>query len=118
MFIHLVGTTTKITLSSFRVQPGACYHLYNGLRESLLDDYQLPEIMRTPLEELCLQIKVKDNCCFFTINLLIFNFQQNENIIHSNLTNFLLTYSNLTLLSTPSEITHSLDNNWPSREPP
>ncbi|XP_062901383.1 ATP-dependent DNA/RNA helicase DHX36 [Mobula hypostoma] len=41
-----------------RVQPGSCYHLYDGLRESLLDDYQLPEIMRTPLEELCLQIKI------------------------------------------------------------
>uniref|UniRef100_A0A2I3M4W2 ATP-dependent DNA/RNA helicase DHX36 n=3 Tax=Catarrhini TaxID=9526 RepID=A0A2I3M4W2_PAPAN len=40
-----------------RVQPGHCYHLYNGLRASLLDDYQLPEILRTPLEELCLQIK-------------------------------------------------------------
>lgn len=41
-----------------RVQPGHCYHLYNGLRASLLNDYQLPEILRTPLEELCLQIKV------------------------------------------------------------
>ncbi|XP_066565587.1 ATP-dependent DNA/RNA helicase DHX36 [Amia ocellicauda] len=41
-----------------RVQPGKCYHLYNALRNSLLDDYQLPEIMRTPLEELCLQIKI------------------------------------------------------------
>ncbi|XP_053566041.1 ATP-dependent DNA/RNA helicase DHX36 [Bombina bombina] len=41
-----------------RVQPGYCYHLYNGLRESLLNDYQLPEIVRTPLEELCLQIKI------------------------------------------------------------
>ncbi|XP_030071962.1 ATP-dependent DNA/RNA helicase DHX36 [Microcaecilia unicolor] len=41
-----------------RVQPGYCYHLYNGLRNSLLDDYQLPEIVRTPLEELCLQIKI------------------------------------------------------------
>ncbi|NXM57200.1 DHX36 helicase, partial [Illadopsis cleaveri] len=41
-----------------RVQPGYCYHLYNGLRASLLDDYQLPEILRTPLEELCLQIKI------------------------------------------------------------
>ncbi|MEQ2252604.1 ATP-dependent DNA/RNA helicase dhx36, partial [Ilyodon furcidens] len=40
-----------------RVQPGKCYHLYNGLRSSLLESYQLPEIMRTPLEELCLQIK-------------------------------------------------------------
>uniref|UniRef100_A0A803TJM1 RNA helicase n=1 Tax=Anolis carolinensis TaxID=28377 RepID=A0A803TJM1_ANOCA len=41
-----------------RVQPGQCYHLYNGLRASLLEDYQLPEILRTPLEELCLQIKI------------------------------------------------------------
>ncbi len=41
-----------------RVCPGKCYHLYNGLRASLLDAYQLPEIMRTPLQELCLQIKV------------------------------------------------------------
>lgn len=41
-----------------RVCPGKCYHLYNGLRASLLDSYQLPEIQRTPLEELCLQIKI------------------------------------------------------------
>ncbi|XP_043926451.1 ATP-dependent DNA/RNA helicase DHX36 [Protopterus annectens] len=41
-----------------RVQPGNCYHLYNALREHFLDDYQLPEIMRTPLEELCLLIKI------------------------------------------------------------
>ncbi|MEE6501081.1 hypothetical protein FKM82_004056 [Ascaphus truei] len=41
-----------------RVQAGYCYHLYNFLRDSLLDDYQLPEIVRTPLEELCLQIKI------------------------------------------------------------
>uniref|UniRef100_A0A8C5F862 RNA helicase n=1 Tax=Gadus morhua TaxID=8049 RepID=A0A8C5F862_GADMO len=43
-----------------RVRPGKCYHLYNKLRASLLDAYQLPEIMRTPLEELCLQIKILD----------------------------------------------------------
>lgn len=41
-----------------RVKHGYCYHLYNSLRDSLLDDYQLPEIVRTPLEELCLQIKI------------------------------------------------------------
>ncbi|TRZ01981.1 hypothetical protein DNTS_024156 [Danionella cerebrum] len=41
-----------------RVSPGKCYHLYNGLRASLLESYQLPEIQRTPLEELCLQIQV------------------------------------------------------------
>ncbi|KAM9316510.1 ATP-dependent DNA/RNA helicase DHX36 [Gastrophryne carolinensis] len=41
-----------------RVKPGYCYHLYNSLRASLLDDYQLPEVVRTPLEELCLHIKI------------------------------------------------------------
>ncbi|CAH1775187.1 unnamed protein product [Owenia fusiformis] len=41
-----------------RVQPGVCYHLYTGLDESKFDDYQLPEILRTRLEELCLQIKL------------------------------------------------------------
>uniref|UniRef100_A0A9J7Z386 RNA helicase n=1 Tax=Cyprinus carpio carpio TaxID=630221 RepID=A0A9J7Z386_CYPCA len=45
-------------IAETRVSPGKCYHLYNGLRASLLDNYQLPEIQRTPLEELCLQIKI------------------------------------------------------------
>uniref|UniRef100_A0AAR2L1U9 RNA helicase n=1 Tax=Pygocentrus nattereri TaxID=42514 RepID=A0AAR2L1U9_PYGNA len=45
-------------IAETRVSPGKCYHLYNGLRASLLDSYQLPEIQRTPLEELCLQIKI------------------------------------------------------------
>ncbi|KAM5163257.1 ATP-dependent DNA/RNA helicase DHX36 [Mantella aurantiaca] len=41
-----------------RVKPGYCYHLYNSLRDTLLDDYQLPEVVRTPLEELCLHVKI------------------------------------------------------------
>ncbi|XP_022089180.1 ATP-dependent RNA helicase DHX36-like isoform X2 [Acanthaster planci] len=40
-----------------RVQPGECYHLYNQLKAAMLADYQLPEMLRTPLDELCLQIK-------------------------------------------------------------
>lgn len=58
---HREKTPTIVCLNNCRVQPGHCYHLYNGLRASLLDDYQLPEILRTPLEELCLQIKVNIN---------------------------------------------------------
>lgn len=42
-----------------RVQPGYCFHLFTQLRAQSLDDYQLPEMLRTPLEELCLQIKVQ-----------------------------------------------------------
>lgn len=41
-----------------RVQPGECYHLYTTLTESQLMDYLPPEMLRTRLEELCLQIKL------------------------------------------------------------
>lgn len=40
-----------------RVQPGVCYHLYPKLVYDSMLRYQLPEILRTPLQELCLQIK-------------------------------------------------------------
>ena len=41
-----------------RVQEGVCYHLYTRARERLLDDYPLPEIQRTRLEEIILHIKI------------------------------------------------------------
>ena len=44
----------------FRVQPGECYHLYTKFHEAGFQDYQLPEMLRTRLEELCLQIKVRE----------------------------------------------------------
>ncbi|KAK4479906.1 hypothetical protein RD792_015450 [Penstemon davidsonii] len=40
-----------------RVQPGECYHLYPRCVYDAFEDYQLPEILRTPLQSLCLQIK-------------------------------------------------------------
>lgn len=40
-----------------RVQPGVCFHLYPKLVFEAMPQYQLPEILRTPLQELCLQIK-------------------------------------------------------------
>ncbi|GMH39242.1 hypothetical protein BSKO_07140 [Bryopsis sp. KO-2023] len=41
-----------------RVQSGVCYHMMpKPMFEQNFQDHQLPEIMRTPLEELCLQIK-------------------------------------------------------------
>lgn len=42
----------------YRVQPGKCYHLLTKHQLGLLADYQLPEMLRTPLEELVLQIKI------------------------------------------------------------
>ncbi|GAV81993.1 LOW QUALITY PROTEIN: dsrm domain-containing protein/DEAD domain-containing protein/Helicase_C domain-containing protein/HA2 domain-containing protein/OB_NTP_bind domain-containing protein [Cephalotus follicularis] len=39
-----------------RVRPGECYHLYPRCVDAFAE-YQLPEILRTPLQSLCLQIK-------------------------------------------------------------
>nr|DAD35473.1 TPA_asm: hypothetical protein HUJ06_006113 [Nelumbo nucifera] len=40
-----------------RIQPGDCYHLYPRCVYDSFADYQMPEILRTPLQSLCLQIK-------------------------------------------------------------
>nr|XP_043605947.1 DExH-box ATP-dependent RNA helicase DExH5, mitochondrial-like isoform X2 [Erigeron canadensis] len=40
-----------------RVQPGECYHLYPRCVCDSFTDYQLPKILRMPLQSLCLQIK-------------------------------------------------------------
>ncbi|XP_050431299.1 ATP-dependent DNA/RNA helicase DHX36 isoform X2 [Adelges cooleyi] len=41
-----------------RVRSGTCYHLYTRGRERSFDDYVLPEMMRTSLEEVILQAKI------------------------------------------------------------
>ncbi|KAF2369076.1 Helicase-associated domain [Trinorchestia longiramus] len=41
-----------------RVQEGICYHLFSRIREEQLADYPLPEILRTRLEEIVLQVKI------------------------------------------------------------
>ena len=43
-----------------RVQSGICYHLYSKTRSAALLPNQLAEILRTPLEEICLQVKLLD----------------------------------------------------------
>ncbi|KAM1467045.1 hypothetical protein ACFX2I_032190 [Malus domestica] len=40
-----------------RVLPGECYHLYPKCVYHAFAEYQLPELLRTPLNSLCLQIK-------------------------------------------------------------
>ena len=44
--------------SSPRVQPGQCYHLFTHHRHSKMAEFQVAEMLRTPLEELVLQIKI------------------------------------------------------------
>ncbi|XP_058808808.1 ATP-dependent DNA/RNA helicase DHX36 [Phymastichus coffea] len=41
-----------------RVQPGICYHLYTKARGNAFDRYPLPEMLRTRLEEVILQVKI------------------------------------------------------------
>ncbi|PSN56785.1 ATP-dependent RNA helicase DHX36 [Blattella germanica] len=38
--------------------PGECYHLYTRAREMILEDYPLPEMLRSRLEEVILQLKI------------------------------------------------------------
>uniref|UniRef100_A0A182NEC0 RNA helicase n=1 Tax=Anopheles dirus TaxID=7168 RepID=A0A182NEC0_9DIPT len=38
-----------------RTRPGTCYRLYSRMRHTAMDQYTLPEIMRVPLTEICLQ---------------------------------------------------------------
>ncbi|KAL9253383.1 DExH-box ATP-dependent RNA helicase DExH1-like protein [Drosera capensis] len=40
-----------------RVQAGVCYRLYPKVIHDAMAEYELPEILRTPLQELCLHIK-------------------------------------------------------------
>ncbi|XP_028781343.1 DExH-box ATP-dependent RNA helicase DExH6-like isoform X2 [Neltuma alba] len=46
-----------------RCQPGICYHLYSKYRAASLPDFQVPELRRMPIEELCLQVKMIDPSC-------------------------------------------------------
>ncbi|KAI9029584.1 P-loop containing nucleoside triphosphate hydrolase protein [Phycomyces nitens] len=41
-----------------RVQEGICFHMFSQHRYELMANYETPEILRLPLEELCLRIKV------------------------------------------------------------
>ncbi|KAF8946016.1 hypothetical protein BGZ47_001510 [Haplosporangium gracile] len=42
-----------------RVQEGVCFHMFSKTTfEEYMPEYQMPEIMRMPLEELCLMIKM------------------------------------------------------------
>ena len=41
-----------------RVRPGECYRVYSTSRYNSFAEYQLPEMQRSPLEELCLQVRM------------------------------------------------------------
>ncbi|RUS82035.1 hypothetical protein EGW08_010191 [Elysia chlorotica] len=45
-----------------RCQAGKCYHMFSRARYVHLQDYQTPEILRLPLQELCLHTKLLAPC--------------------------------------------------------
>lgn len=45
-----------------RCQPGVAYHLYSRVRSNGLAPFQLPELHRTSLDELCLQARAAAAC--------------------------------------------------------
>ncbi|KAJ6796566.1 DExH-box ATP-dependent RNA helicase DExH6 [Iris pallida] len=46
-----------------RCQPGICYHIYSRTRHASMLDYQVPELKRMPIEDLCLQVKLLNPHC-------------------------------------------------------
>lgn len=43
-----------------RCRPGVCFHLYSAARAAALNDFDVPELKRTPLDELCLQVRERE----------------------------------------------------------
>ncbi|XP_061655818.1 3'-5' RNA helicase YTHDC2 isoform X1 [Phyllopteryx taeniolatus] len=41
-----------------RCQPGICFHLFSQLRFNNMQEFQVPQLLRMPLQELCLQTKL------------------------------------------------------------
>ncbi|XP_061172936.1 3'-5' RNA helicase YTHDC2-like isoform X2 [Saccostrea echinata] len=41
-----------------RCKPGVCYHLFSRIRYSMMQDFATPELLRFPLQEICLHTKL------------------------------------------------------------
>uniref|UniRef100_A0A8C6NIB8 RNA helicase n=1 Tax=Nothobranchius furzeri TaxID=105023 RepID=A0A8C6NIB8_NOTFU len=46
-----------------RCQPGVCFHLFSRLRFNNMQEFQVPQLLRMPLQELCLQTKLLAPSC-------------------------------------------------------
>jgi ATP-dependent RNA helicase DHX36 len=50
-----------------RCRPGVCFHLYSKPQFDAMPKFQIPELLRTPLDELCLNARsiLSNNAAFF-----------------------------------------------------
>ena len=56
-----------------RCRPGVWYRLYTKLQWEAMDEYELPEMQRSPLEELCLEVaEAADDRMYININIYIY----------------------------------------------
>ena len=71
-----------------RTQPGTCYKIYtHRTEEVLMQESSEPEILRTPLDQLCLQIKamgIKDVVDFLLKVNKIYKKNNNKNNNNNN----------------------------------
>ncbi|KAB1218835.1 putative ATP-dependent RNA helicase YTHDC2 [Morella rubra] len=84
-----------------RCQAGICYHLFSKLRAASLPEFQLPEIKRIPIEELCLQVKLLDP------NVRIEDFLQKtlDPPVFETIRNAILVLQDIGALSVDEELT-------------
>ena len=52
-------TEALLLASAVAGMQGVCFHLYSRTRSAGLADFQVPELQRSPLDELCLQARQK-----------------------------------------------------------
>ena len=55
-----------------RCQPGVAFHCYSRTRSQALAELQLPELKRSPLDELCLQVCLPHSYVLMHLSLLVF----------------------------------------------
>uniref|UniRef100_A0A2P2LDZ3 RNA helicase n=2 Tax=Rhizophora mucronata TaxID=61149 RepID=A0A2P2LDZ3_RHIMU len=84
-----------------RCQPGICYHLYSKLRATSLPDFQVPQIRRMPIEELCLQVKLLEPLC----NIESFLWKTLDPPVSESIQNAILALRDIGALSPDEKLT-------------
>lgn len=65
--VAALAVRMPLSITRCRCVQGVCYHMFSRARSSAFAEFQVPELQRTPLEELCLQVSLLPalcSCCF------------------------------------------------------